>query len=359
MIRVLIIDDSAIVRKVLSEELSKARGIRVVGTAMDPYVARDKIIRLRPDVITLDLDMPRMNGLTFLQKLMKHLPLPVVVVSSLTPAGSETALRALELGAVDVVGKPASAYSVADIAGTLVDTIRAAAVARHLKAASSPAPVGPSDKAASPPPAAGRGRMKSTRTILAIGASTGGTQAIQQVLARMPVDAPGALIVQHMPERFTTAFAARLDEVCAMEVREASDGDVVAPGLALIAPGNRHMVLARNGSQYRVAIKSGPPVHHHRPSVDVLFHSVARHGGADAVGAILTGMGADGAEGLLAMRQAGARTLAQDEASCVVFGMPREAVALDAAEKVVPLNRVAETLLALAAAGTPAGAARA
>ena len=336
MIRVLVVDDSAVVRQVLSGEISKAKDIEVVGTAADPYIARDKIVALNPDVITLDLEMPRMDGLTFLAKLMKFHPLPVIVVSSLTPRGSDTALRALELGAVDVVGKPGGSYTVGDIAAELVEKIRAASTARFRTAASAPVESAP---------AAGVPLLNMTHKVLAIGASTGGTEAIKTVLMGLPATTPGTVIVQHMPEHFTAAFAARLNGLCPMEVREARSGDLVAPGVALLAPGNRHMVLRRSGAQFSVEVKGGPPVHYQRPSVDVLFHSVASQAGGNAVGTILTGMGADGAGGLLAMRQAGARTLAQDEATCVVFGMPREAIRLGAAEQVVPLQGMAARIL--------------
>ena len=333
MIRVLIVDDSAVVRQVLSEELSKAPDIEVIGTAIDPYAARDKIVNLRPDVITLDLEMPRMDGLTFLQKLMKYYPLPVIVVSSLTPSGSETALRALELGAVEVVSKPDSAYSVTEISRMLVDKIRAAAVARVSKVQTVRArPVSAASHSVA--------MLQTTHKVLAIGASTGGTRAIEDVLIALPVNTPGTVIVQHMPEHFTATFAERLDSLCPMEVREAKNNDMVIPGVALVAQGNYHMVLRRSGARYLVKIKNGPPVYHQRPSVDVLFRSVAATAGPNAVGVILTGMGTDGAQGLLAMRQAGARTLAQDEASCVVFGMPREAIRIEAAEKVVPLSKM-------------------
>jgi len=334
MIKVLIVDDSAVVRQVLSTELSKAPDIEVVGVAIDPYVARDKIVSLRPDVLTLDLEMPRMDGLTFLVKLMKYHPLPVIVVSSLTPAGSDTAIRALELGALEVVSKPGSAFSVAELSSVLVDKIRAASRARRVKrtlretSAATSAP----EKIA---------LLHTTHKILAIGASTGGTEAIRGLLQRLPGTTPGTLIVQHMPEHFTAAFAARLNDLCTMTVREAEDHDIVVPGLALIAPGNRHMVLQRSGARYFVQIKDGPRVHHQRPSIDVLFHSVARHAGSNAVGVLLTGMGTDGAKGLLAMRQRGARTLAQDEASSIVFGMPKEAIKLGAAQEVVSLGKMA------------------
>ncbi len=347
MIKVLIIDDSAVVRQVLSAELSRAGDIDVVGTAMDPYIARDKILALSPDVATLDLEMPRMDGLTFLRKLMRYRPMPVIVVSSLTPTGSDTALEALRLGAVDVVGKPGSAYSVAEIARSLVRRIRAASTAR----------VGPVAEPSDAGPASGQ-PMRTTHKILAIGASTGGTRAIEQVLRRLPSDTPGTVIVQHMPEHFTKSFAARLNELCPMEIREACDGEPVVPGVALLAPGNTHMILRRSGAKYLVGLKNGPPVHYQRPSVDVLFHSVARQAGANAVGVILTGMGADGAAGLLAMKQAGARTLAQDEDSCVVFGMPKEAIRLGAAERVASLQAMPGRIVSFLTetAPTPAGA---
>ncbi len=350
-IRVLVVDDSAVVRQVLSAELSKVADIEIVGTAIDPYIARDKIVNLRPDVITLDLEMPRMDGLTFLGKLMRYYPLPVIVVSSLTPKGSEAALRALELGAVDVVSKPGSAYSVAEITTMLVDRIRAAAGARY-RVQRAP----PERKAA--PAGTSKQLLHTTHRILAIGASTGGTQAIQSVLQALPPNTPGTAIVQHMPERFTTAFAERLNELGAMEVREAADGDMLVPGLALLAPGNYHMVVVRSGARYFVQVKSGPPVFHQRPSVDVLFHSVARNVGPNAVGVILTGMGADGARGLLTMRQAGAQTFAQDESSCVVFGMPKEAIQLEAVERVVCLGEMPRRIIAAIAADRDAGTAR-
>ena len=346
MTRVLIVDDSALVRRILSEELSKHADIEVVGTAIDPYVARDKIVRLRPDVITLDVEMPRMDGLSFLAKLMRHFPLPVVVVSSLTPRDSDAAVRALALGAVDVIAKPGSAFATQGIGEDLVRAVRAAARARVGQRVGAPAPSAPAGarlpaSSDAPPPLL----LDTTHKVLAIGASTGGTQAIEQVLRALPANAPGTVIVQHMPEHFTAAFAKRLDGLCAMEVREACDGDPVVPGVALIAPGGRHMVLQLSGARYFARIKDGPPVHHQRPAVDVLFQSVARHAGRNAMGVILTGIGADGAKGLLAMLEAGAHTIAQDEESCVVFGMPREAIRLDAASEIVPLSQVAPSVL--------------
>lgn len=341
MIKVLVVDDSAVVRKVLSAELSKANDIEVVGTAIDPFVARDKIMQLKPDVITLDLEMPRMDGLTFLGKLMKYQPIPVIVVSSLTPKGSETALRALQLGAVDVVGKPGSAYSVAELSGTLTEKIRVAATARVVKNESIQTKSQGASRAYIDP------AFKTTHQIIAIGASTGGTKALESVLTALPANTPGIVIVQHMPEHFTASFAKRLDGICQMEVREAKDNDTVQPGLVLIAPGNQHMVFRRSGARYHVLLKGGPPVEHQRPSVDVLFHSVAQQAAHNAIGVILTGMGADGAAGLLAMRQAGARTIAQDEASCVVFGMPKEAIQLGAADHVMSLNNIPQGIIKL------------
>lgn len=335
--RVLIVDDSALVRRILSEALSKQDDIEVVGTATDPYVARERIAQLKPDVITLDIEMPRMDGLSFLSKLMRHFPLPVVVCSSLTPQNSETALRALSLGAVEVIAKPGSSLAAGDVAEELVRAVRAASHARVTRRMET-----------SDPPSMQRpaiATFDATNKIIALGASTGGTQALEQVLRRFPVDAPGTVIVQHMPEHFTASFAKRLDSVCAMRVQEAKDGDYVVSGLALVAPGGKHLVLQASGARWVARVKDGPKVHHQRPAVDVLFQSVARSAGRNAVGAVLTGMGADGAKGLLAMREAGAYTVAQNEDTCVVYGMPREAVKLDAAMEVLPLGEIAEALL--------------
>jgi two-component system chemotaxis response regulator CheB len=350
MIRVLVVDDSALVRRVLSDELAKQGDIEVVGTAIDPYAAREQVVRLRPDVITLDIEMPRMDGLSFLAKLMRHFPIPVVVVSSLAPQNSATAVRALALGAVEVVAKPGSSLSTPDVGGELARAIRYAASVQ-VKALGA-RPRDGAVRSARTPALAGAGagggvglRRQTTHKVLALGASTRGTQAIERVLRSLPADAPGTVIVQHMPEHFTAAFARRLNQLCAMEVREARDQDAVVPGVALIAPGNKHMLLQASGARYLVRVKDGPPVHHQRPAVDVLFQSVARAAGPNAVGVVLTGMGGDGAKGLLAMREAGARTFAQDEQSCVVFGMPREAIRLGGAEEVVPLDDVAERVL--------------
>lgn len=338
MIRVLVVDDSAVVRKILTDDLSRYPDIEVVGTAVDPYVARDRIAQLDPDVLTLDLEMPRMDGLSFLAALMRHHPLPVVVVSSVAPEHSEAAMRALSLGAVEVISKPGSALTAPDVSGGLVQAIRSAAHAR-------PRATVP---AAGPPPEMSP-TLWSTHRVIAIGASTGGPQALEAVLRSLPADGPGIVIVQHMPEHFTASFAARLNTVCAMEVQEARDGAAVVAGVALVAPGDHHMVVQRSGARYLVRVRGGPPVHHQRPSVDVLFQSVARAAGPNGVGAILTGMGADGAAGLLAMRHAGAYTIAQDQASCVVFGMPREAIRVDAAKKILPLEQIPREIMATVA----------
>ena len=334
-IRVLIVDDSAVVRKIFTQELSRDPEIEVVGTAPDPFVARDKIIALQPDVLTLDVEMPRMDGITFLRKLMVHHPLPVIIVSSLTPKGGDLAMEALEAGAVEVLCKPGQAYTVGDLSLDLIDKIKAVA---RVKMRPIQRPV----EAMAP------ARLAMTRTthkIVAIGASTGGTEALRTVLEQFPADAPGTLVVQHMPEHFTTAFAARLNSLCAVQVKEAEDGEVLSPGKVLIAPGNYHLLLKRSGAVYCAQVKEGPLVCRHRPSVEVLFQSVAQFAGANAVGAILTGMGADGAGGMLKMKQAGAVTIAQDEASCVVFGMPKEAIKCGAVDHVESLDRIAAKIL--------------
>jgi two-component system chemotaxis response regulator CheB len=339
-IKVLIVDDSAIVRKIFSHELSKHSDIIVIGTAPDPFVARDKIVNLKPDVITLDIEMPRMDGLSFLRKLMKYHPVPTIIVSSLTPANSEMALEAMEYGAVEVLAKPGGSYAVGDMSIQLADKIRAAAHVRVLTRTKDPAPPGLAITQEM-----SNALKRTSHKVIAMGASTGGTEALKSVLIEMPPSAPGIVVVQHMPPRFTTTFAERLNSLCRINVREAKDGDAVLPGTALIAPGNYHMLLKRVGGTYYAEIKSGPLVFHQRPSVDVLFQSVARHAGANAVGIIMTGMGRDGAGGLLEMRKTGAHTIAQDEASCVVFGMPKEAIRMGAAESVVPLIDIPRALL--------------
>lgn len=345
-IKVLVVDDSAVVRNMLTRELEKDPQIEVVGTAPDPYIARDKIVRLEPHVLTLDVEMPRMDGVTFLRKLMEHHPMPVIVLSSLTDQGTQTAMDALEAGAVEILHKPGSAYTVGDVATTLIAKIKTAAKARVRVSRSSTAP-GEKRVAAK---VVQNSLAETTDKIFAIGASTGGVQALTEVLSAMPATAPGTVIVQHMPAKFTASFAQRLDGICAMEVKEGAHGDTVMPGRALIAPGGKHMLLRRSGARYYVEVADGPEVHHQRPSVEVLFNSVARYAGANAVGAILTGMGADGAAGLLQMRNAGARTIAQDEASSIVFGMPMEAIKCGAAEVVLPLKDVADRMLAFARA---------
>lgn len=339
-IRVLVVDDSAVVRKIFSEGLSKEEDIEVVGTAPDPYVAREKIVALKPDVITLDIEMPRMDGLTFLRKLMKHYPLPVIIVSSLTKAGGAIALEAMDAGAVEVICKPGGSYSVGDMTLQLADKIRAAArvdVRGRAAAIANQAPSSLISRQLS--------LSQSTNKIIAIGASTGGTEAIATVLSAFPPSIAGIVIVQHMPANFTNSFAKRLDSISQIRVKEAEDGDSIVPGTALLAPGNFHMLMRRSGARYFVNVKTGPLVWHQRPAVDVLFNSVAAYGGANAVGVLLTGMGKDGAEGLLKMKEAGARTIAQDEKTSVVFGMPREAIELGAAEKVLPLDKVAQGVI--------------
>lgn len=339
MIRVLIVDDSAVVREIFTTELSRDPELEVVGTAIDPYIARDKIIQLKPDVISLDVEMPRMDGITFLRKLMRYYPIPVVIVSSLTPRGGQMAMEAMNAGAVDVMCKPGRSYTVGDMSVELTDKIKAAAsvnIKRWISSKSSP------NGGPSPPRLS---MIRTTNKVLAIGASTGGTQALLKVLCSLPADAPGMVVVQHMPEHFTTSFAQRLNDHCAMEVKEAANGDSVAPGKGLIAPGNKHMILRRSGARYHVEVKSGPLVRRHRPSVEVLFNSVSQAAGPNAVGVIMTGMGDDGADGMLKMKQSGATTIAQDEASCVVFGMPREAIRRGGVDHVVPLGKIPEAIL--------------
>ena len=349
-IRVLIVDDSALMRKMLTVLLERDPQIEVVGTAADPVFARDKIKALNPDVLTLDVEMPRMDGLTFLEKLMRGHPMPVVMVSSLTESGCETTLRALELGAVDFITKPKVDLRehMDEIAEEIIGKVRAAASARIVRRERrASAVVDPGTAIQSFPHGA---MIRTTDRVIAVGASTGGTEALKDFLIKLPPDAPGVVIVQHMPEKFTKSFAERCDQLSTVRVKEAADGDRVLPGHALIAPGAYHMALRRNGAQYFVNVYSGPPVNRHRPSVDVLFESAAECAGRNAVGVIMTGMGADGAKGLLRMKQAGARTIAQDEASCVVFGMPKEAIALGAADHILALSLIPYRALELAAA---------
>lgn len=340
-IKVLVVDDSAVIRKILREELSRAQDIEVVGTAPDPYVARDKIVKLKPHVVTLDIEMPRMDGLTFLKKLMRYYPLPIIIVSSLTKKSGRLAMEALSLGALDVISKPSNGYPVGEMSAQLMDKIRAvASVKLQPRAVRKPKKKIPTKM---PPKAL----SKKTDKVIAFGASTGGIEALRLVLTAMPPKSPGILVVQHMPAHFTTSFAERLNKVSALRIREAKNGDSLVNGVALIAPGNYHMVLRRSRANYFVQVKKGPFVNHQRPAVDVLFHSVAKCAGRNAIGAILTGMGSDGAHGLLKMKEAGAHTLAQDEKSCVVFGMPKEAIKLGAVERVVPLEDMAQCALNL------------
>jgi two-component system chemotaxis response regulator CheB len=341
-IRVLVVDDSAIVRKILTEALSGQPDLEVVGTAPDPYIARDKILALQPDVLTLDIEMPRMDGLTFLKKLMHFRPMPVIVISSLTQASCQTAMQALTLGAVEVLAKPGGPYSVGELRLELASKIRAAAASRVRRLTASDTPRTP------PPRLAASPCMPST--VIAIGASTGGTEAIAAVLPQLPPGMPGIVIVQHIPPGFSRAFATRLNQMCCLEVKEAEDGDELCPGHVLVAPGDLHLVLRKNGDGYRVGVKTGPRVCYQRPSVDVMFSSVAESAGAHAVGVLLTGMGSDGAQGLLKMRQAGARTIAQDESSCVVFGMPKEAIRAGAAGRIVALAGMPQAILSAAQA---------
>lgn len=335
-IRVLIVDDSATARAVLREILESDPSIEVVATASDAYVARDKIVELKPDVVCLDVEMPRMDGITFLKRLMHYMPLPVVMVSSLTQNGAKTTLEALEAGAVDFVGKPHSHIydGVESMREELLSKIKMASRVRVRQRSLE-----------SIQQANMTSLAETTHKILAIGASTGGTEALKDVLMGLPRNAPGTIIVQHMPANFTGPFAERLNGLCAMEVREARNGDSITPGVALIAPGDYHMVVRRSGARYYVEIGTGEKVSGHRPSADVLFNSVAKIAGANAIGVILTGMGGDGARGLLAMRNAGAKTIGQDEASCVVYGMPKVAYDLGAVERQLPLQYIAKGIL--------------
>ncbi len=333
-IRVLVVDDSAVVRRVLSTFLAQQPGIEVVGTAPDPFIARDLLVQHQPDVMTLDIEMPRMDGVTFLRKVMAVKPIPTVVVSSLTPEGSDLAMEALSAGAVEVLCKPDAAYNLGTMTTDLLVAVRRAAGARVVATRSAPVE-----------------RLALTRTtdqIVAIGASTGGVTALEEVLTALPASAPGIVIVQHMPAGFTRAFAERLSGLCAMQVKEAAEGDTVAPGRVLIAPGDRHLKLDRSGARYFVRLEDGPRVGLFKPAVDVLFRSVAQKAGRNAIGVILTGMGRDGADALKVMHDQGAATIAQDEASCVVFGMPKEAIAAGGVDDVLPLSRIAAQVLRLA-----------
>ncbi len=345
-VRVLIVDDSAVVRQTLSAILGSDPGIEVVATAADPFVAADRIAEQLPDVITLDIEMPRMDGLTFLKKIMTQHPIPVVICSSLAGDGAQSTLRALDYGAVDIITKPrlGTRQFFEDARITICETVKAAAGAR-LHPPSPSHLVEPKLTADAVLARGTRAMDETTEKVVVIGASTGGTEALKTLLEAMPSDAPGIVIVQHMPELFTRAFATRLDGLCAITVKEAESNDTVLRGRALIAPGNHHLLLKRSGARYHVEVKEGPLVSRHRPSVDVLFRSAARYAGANAVGVILTGMGDDGARGMLEMKQAGAATVAQDEATSVVYGMPREAIKLDCVDRILPLPAIASAIL--------------
>jgi two-component system chemotaxis response regulator CheB len=341
-IRVLVVDDSATVRKVLSEALNKDPQIEVVGTACDAFLARDKIVELQPDVITLDVEMPRMDGITFLKILMKHRPMPVVVVSAVTKAGSEKALEALQAGAVEVIGKPNGSMSIGDLGEEITEKVKIAAQARVRSTT-------PSQVQAD--------RLQYTavktgydpRQIILMGASTGGTEALKDILTQLPAGLPGICIVQHIHPAFSKAFADRLNQVCKIEVREAADKDLIQPGLALVAPSGCHMLLRWYDDHYRVQLKNGPMVHHQRPAVDVLFNSAADWAGKFGLAILLTGMGKDGAIGMQKLKNAGSKTIAQDEATCTVFGMPRAAIELGAVDYVLPLPRIPQAIMSLTA----------
>jgi two-component system, chemotaxis family, protein-glutamate methylesterase/glutaminase len=401
-IRVLIIDDSAVVRKLVTEALANDPEIEVVGTALDPYLARDKIVQLKPDVLTLDIEMPRMDGLTFLKIIMEERPLPVIILSSLTKAGSTQAIEALRLGAVDVLGKPGGSFSFGDLGPQLIQKIKAAAIAKLRRPTPTQSPfrsrISNTPPAAEPnakvlpviprmstlppiviPPSAVRTGSWATpashtpfkgvhpgpnpvpkdpnRRIILLGASTGGTEALREVLTHLPGDLPGIAIVQHIPAHFSKAFADRLSQSCAFEVREARDGDVLTPGLALVAPGNFHMMLQWTGQVYRARIADGPTIWHQRPAVDLMFKSAAELAGPNAIAGILTGMGKDGAEGLLKLRERGATTFSQDEESSVVYGMPRVAWEMGGSQRQLPLDRIAEFIIHAVAQQHPSSSA--
>lgn len=341
-IKVLCVDDSALIRDLLTEIINSQPDMEVVAVAPDPIAARDLIKRYNPDVLTLDVEMPRMDGLDFLERLMRLRPMPVLMVSSLTQAGSEVTLRALELGALDFVAKPSLGIrsGMLEYANEIAEKLRAAARSRPHRAR----------RRNEPPPERLTAPLISSEKLIIIGASTGGTEAIRRVLEPLPANSPAILITQHMPGGFTRSFAERLDRLCQIRVKEATDGERILPGHAYIAPGDAHLKLARSGANYVARLDDGPPVNRHRPSVDVLFHSAAIQAGRNAIGVLLTGMGKDGAVGLVEMRQADAPTIAQDETSCVVFGMPREAIALGGAAEVLPLEEIASRLLSLVTA---------
>lgn len=349
-IRVMVVDDSAVVRQVLTALLNDAPGIEVLHAVADPLLAIERLKVAWPDVIVLDVEMPRMDGITFLRRIMSERPTPVVICSTLTSKGAQTTVEALAAGAVSIVTKPKLGLKqfLQDASDDLVAAVRSAAranVSRLAARSAAPAPPPPRHTADVMLPPGGPAMARTTERVVAIGTSTGGTQALEEVLTGLPRVSPGLVVVQHMPEKFTAAFAARLDSLCDIEVREARHHDRVVPGRALIAPGGKHMLLVRSGAQYLVEVRDGPLVNRHRPSVDVLFRSVAKCAGANALGVIMTGMGDDGAAGLLEMRQAGAQTLAQDERTCVVYGMPKEAVKRGGVERSVPLHAISGEIL--------------
>ena len=344
-IKVLVIDDSALIRSLMREIINSQPDMEVVGVAPDPIVARELIKQLNPDVLTLDVEMPRMDGLDFLEKLMRLRPTPVIMISSLTAKGSDITLRALELGAVDFIAKPKLdiANGMQTYGDEIADKIRAAAKA-HIRKLEPPKVTAPLSADAVLP--AIKNRFVTTEKLIIIGASTGGTEALKEVLTRMPADSPGIMVTQHMPENFTKSFAERLNSLCKITVKEAEHGERVLPGYAYIAPGHSHLLLKRSGANYMTELSQAPPVNRHRPSVDVLFRSAANHAGPNAIGVILTGMGKDGALGMLEMKQAGAYNFAQDEETCVVFGMPKEAITVGGVDEIVPLPRMTEKILA-------------
>lgn len=347
-IRVVVVDDSALVRSLLSEIINRQHDMECIGTANDPLVAREMIRELNPDVITLDVEMPRMDGIDFLGRLMRLRPMPVVMISTLTEQGAEVTLRALELGAVDFVAKPrvGVATGLSDLAGQIVDKIRVAAVAQVRRAsARDPAASAVTSGNPTTPAASLLGRL-STEKVIFIGASTGGTEAIKEILVHMPADSPAIVITQHMPAGFTTSFAARLNSLCQITVKEAVNGERILPGHAYIAPGGKQFHISRSGANYVAVVDDSPPVNRHKPSVEVLFKSAAAMVGRNAYGVMLTGMGADGATAMREMKDAGSYNYVQDEASCIVFGMPREAIAHGAADEVLPLNQIAPALVA-------------
>ena len=356
-IKVLIVDDSSVVRKMISDALANDPDIQVVGTAPDPYVARDKIKELNPDVITLDIEMPRMDGLTFLKILQQHRPIPVIIISSISQAGSAAALTALQMGAVEVLAKPTSAFSIGHLAEQLPRHIKAAAAAR-LRRRPAPAAAPTTVASASSPAKLGSASLIQRsasnnfhpRQLIAIGSSTGGVEALTEVITALPAGLPGIAITQHIPPYFSKIFAERINSQSAIEVREAAEGDLLVPGMALVAPGDYHMTLTFVGNGFKVSLNQKPPVHHCRPAVDVMFRSISEITGARVVSAILTGMGSDGAMGMKALKAAGARTFAQDEESCVVYGMPRAAVELGVVDKILPLSKIPAALVEAAQA---------